>query len=79
VKFKHIQNSDSVRLPAQIFVEEVDFTGFEGLTMAVMSSSTYFYTDLFLSIFFDPEDEGEMFLRNVILVSTCCMALYHGS
>jgi hypothetical protein len=35
------------------------------------------HTGFFLGSFFDPEDGGDMFLRNVVLTLTDQTALYH--
>jgi hypothetical protein len=38
--------------------------------------ATCFHAGIFLGLFFDPEDGGDMFLRNVGLLSTDYTALY---
>jgi hypothetical protein len=38
--------------------------------------ATYFHAGFLLGLFFDPEDGGEMFLRNVSLLSKDYTALY---
>jgi hypothetical protein len=60
--------------------------GFEVLTAVVMKSSisallqssldTCFHAGFLPGVFFDPEDGGNMFLRNVSCISTNYMALY---
>jgi hypothetical protein len=41
------------------------YVGFEVLTVVVMKSTISFPAVIFLSLSFDPEDEGDMFLQNV--------------
>jgi hypothetical protein len=38
--------------------------------------STCFYAGILISLFFYPENVGDMFLRKVSRLSTDCMALY---
>jgi hypothetical protein len=52
----------------QSFKNDMDSVGFGVLTAVVMKSTHHllgYDADILLSLFFDPEDGGDMFLRKV--------------
>jgi hypothetical protein len=53
-----------------------DFVGFEVFTAVIMKSIIFWDTTPCSPLSFDPEDGGDIFLRNVCLNSTDYTALY---